>query len=498
MRLLWMAAAAAAWLLVGAGPANATWYRAESRHFNVYGEGPAESVKSYAAKLEDFDSVLRRYHGLTGNEPVTHKLDVYLVSSESEFHRIYPNAQAIGVYVSSPDDIFAVAVRNEPGMGDDTMFHEYVHHFMLQYFPSNYPAWLIEGWAEYFATTVINGKQVDVGKVNQARAQSLFDTWVPMNVLLGSTTETIRPEQSFNFYAEAWLLTHFMLADNKRKDQLVAYMRAVNDGVSPVTAMETATGESLGALEKQLRAYTRGHLTFVRIDRASVPTAAITVTRLPDAADDLLVDVQKMKARVAKAEQPDLLKRVRAKASKHPGDKLAQLALARAEIQYGDRSAGEGILTRYLQSDGADLDALLLLANSYLDQAEKAKDYDTALAFNAKAKTLLVKAYAVDPNSYQVLYAYTRTHRIDPNYPDENTLNALLLSQQLAPQVEDIRLAAAAGLISRRRDDDAVALLTPLANSPHGGEEAEAAKKLLAQVKANRDAETAKASPAAP
>ena len=36
---------------------------------------------------------------------------------------------------------------------DVILFHEYVHHFMLQHFSVAYPAWFVEGYAELFSNT---------------------------------------------------------------------------------------------------------------------------------------------------------------------------------------------------------------------------------------------------------------------------------------------------------------------------------------------------------
>lgn len=481
-----------------ASGAQAAWYRAESKHFVVYGSGQPDSVRAYAERLEGFDGVLRRFHGLKDDAPVAHKLGVYVVGSFYEFQRFLPSQNIGGVYIAAPDDIFAVAIDSPDIEGEENVtFHEYTHHFMDQYFPYSYPAWLQEGWAEYFGTTVVNGTRIEVGKVSSDRAKVLANEWLPLETLLSSTAFTVKPTEMSAFYSEAWLLTHYMLANATRRTQLTAYMRAVEGGASPVDAMTQVTGEDLRTLTGHLKDYAQGGFLFTRIDRPRPQPADVTVTQMPPSADDLLMDYQRMNTDVAKPLQPALLARVRDKARKYPGDRLAELALARAEIQYGDRSTGEAILQRRVQTDAPDLETLVLLAHSYLEDAGKTKDSAAAEHFNTEARKLLVKANAIDANSYQVLYAYAMSHSMDADYPNENTLNALLLAQQLAPQVDDVRLAAAGGLIAHRRTDEAIALLTPLANSPHGGEGAEAAQKLLAQL-GGPNAQMAKAPPAAP
>jgi hypothetical protein len=159
-------------LLLG-GVAKAEWRRAESQHFIVYGRGD-KAVREYAAQLEDFDDLLRRLHGRPKDELTPRKLPVYLVSDLAELQRVEPRLErAAGVYFPAPGEVFVMAVREgvtddrDQNKGDDALLHEYVHHFMLQYYPSAYPAWLVEGYAEYYMTADLSAKRLVVGGVNR-------------------------------------------------------------------------------------------------------------------------------------------------------------------------------------------------------------------------------------------------------------------------------------------------------------------------------------------
>lgn len=472
----------------GASAAQAKWLRAETAHFVIYSDGPESNLRWFAADLEDFDALLRTAHGLDPAAPPARKLDIYLVAGSNDLSRVMPGASdtLAGVYRANLGDIYAVAIRGERGSshGQRFLFHEYVHHFMLQNFHAAYPAWLVEGYAEYFGATRIEPNRIEIGVAPEGRARNLTSLpWLPLSQVAGLAPpppgEGGRSARAM-FYAESWLLTHYMLSDPARKARLADYTVAVSGGADPVTALETALGMDLTAAEKTLRTYLRS-TPGIRYDRPERAPVSLTLTVLPPSADALLLEGQRLKSGVPKAEQAAFLQLIRDRAARFPDDRLAQLTLARAEVTFGDRSAGEAILTRRLAVDARDVDALWLMALSRLfagnaDRANRAALY-------AEAGPWLGKAFAVDPNRYQILFDFAQSRSLTPGYPSDNTLTVLLKAHDLAPQVAPVTLGTARALMKRGRFDAAIALLTPLANNPHGGALAGVAQRLIAQAR---------------
>lgn len=495
---------------LGAGPAQARWLKAETARFVVYSDGDEAGLRAYAQKLEVFDDMLRVRHGLSGSgEPAPRKLSVYLVRGDDELKRVWPGAGfgTGGFYAASAQDVYALAMRGErqrqnvtgkrqeqgEAVGyltpDQVVFHEYVHHFMARYFAYGYPSWLFEGYAEYFMMTDVAADHVDVGLPNNGRG-----IWIgadaawkkpSMRDLLGKSLDKIDEDDRIAFYARAWALTHYLMSEPTRQTQLMAYMKAVGAGADPVKAMEAATGLSPEALEEKVRAYVKGGLNYRRYKRTAAADAAVTVSELPPSADDLLLEsVALGEPRLLKDEdRARLLKTVRARAAAWPGDRLAELTLARVEILAGDRKAGEALLERRLAAEPNDVEALELAGSARLDDgdADKARTRD----LYAQAAPLIAKAFQLDPDRYQTLLAYARMRRVlDAPYPSDNTLEALLAALEFAPQVSTVRLDAADGMMRRGRGRDAAAILAPLANDPHGGEDAARAREMLKQIAA--------------
>lgn len=474
----WLACALAfAAVLVAPAAAEAKWLRVESPRFVVYGDVAEAAARTYILELESFDSMLRLLHGLPDKAPPT-KFTVYLVKNRSDLRRVWPDVgdNVGGFYMAGTEDVFAVAAVGRDG--SNVIQHEYVHHFMLQYFPYGYPAWLIEGYAEYYGTTDVRGDVIEVGEPSAGRVSELdhFD-WLPMSTVLNKG-----PSETRNgpYYAQAWLMTHYFMSDPERYKQLQAYIRAVGKGENSAAAMERITGLTSTSLARALRVYPRPGWKYNRYTRHDFVVPAVTVTALTPADEAVLLEAQLVKRGTGKEHQAPLIEKLKRAVATYPGARLPQVTLAHAQISFGDRAAGETILRQLIAADPRDFEALEFLAESRRYAGDE--DEANAAAYYRESEKLIGQAYKVDPNRFQTLYAFTESQRRDPDYPSKNTLEALLLAQEMAPQVEQITIEAARGLMRHKQYDLAVRLLTPVANDPHGGQAGELAASLLKQI----------------
>jgi tetratricopeptide (TPR) repeat protein len=497
-----------AWAANSSGDeAKGRWTRAESPHFTVYGDVTPTQLKDYVVKLERYDGLLRFLHGMPLDGDAVRKLPIYLVISKTGFETVIPGLGdgVGGFYVPSPNDVFAVALRER--QSDHVIQHEYVHHFMLRYFPYGYPAWLTEGYAEYFGSAVIDDNKIQVGR-NAMRGGDLRNgPWVSMEKVLSKRPfELTGGSEPPMFYAQAWLLTHYFMSDPARYQQLQAYMKAVGGGADPIKAMTEVTGMSPGKLQIELRGYMMGALKFTDYTVSNLPTPEIKLSPMPAAADDLLLVSQGLRRaglfgqdeeidedapgatakRIAeykedlKAWGQGLLTQARRGAERYPDAPLARLTLARAELTYGDREAGLKLADAYAAAypddpEGFELAGLGRMAIGDRDPARREALYK-------EAGLKMGQAFKLDPDRFQTLYGYALSRKLDPKYPSDNVLNVLDKAHELAPQVPDITLTEAQALIARGQNADAIALLKPVANSPHGGKTAKQAKALLQKI----------------
>ncbi len=478
-----VAAVAAVWAFA-ATAAEARWLKAESARFIVYSDGDEKTLRGYVQKLETFDTLLRLLHGLPPDEAPPRKLPIYLVRSVSQLQFVQPalGDSTAGVYMASSEDIFALAIRSRSE--DDALMHEYVHHFMLQNFPYAYPAWLVEGYAEFYMTMDANAEHVTWGEFNENRGHWLMSgRWIPLRELLVKTGGDMKRDTAVAmYYAQSWLVTHYFLSDDERRKQLDAYLREVGAGADSITAMETATGQKIDALDKTLKAYMNGKLGYKRVSASRFPTAAVTVTQLPASAVDLLLLNQRLK--VAGTDREKTLKLARQAAAKHPGDPTARLMLGHGELHFGDRAAGVAALRDLLADHSDHVEAMQFLAGELLRDLGEGKGDEKAL--RAEANALLVRAYKLDPDDFRTLELAARLREGQPGYPNDNDMQLWLSAYNLAPQLGTTRMGTARAMMHRGEFKEAILLLGPMANSPHGGAWADHARTLIDRAKAGQ------------
>ena len=140
-------------------PAEAAWLRAETENVILMGNVDEPVLRAFGRKIERFHALLEGYFGKPPSTVKAPKLPVYLVRNETEFRKAMPGVRrnVAGKYVARADGIVAIAWVGRQGRGhlNYVLFHEYAHHFMFQRSNGAYPAWFIEGFAEYFSPSSV-------------------------------------------------------------------------------------------------------------------------------------------------------------------------------------------------------------------------------------------------------------------------------------------------------------------------------------------------------
>jgi len=476
---------------LGAAPAAAQdgrWLRAETAGFIVYGAVSERAVSGLAEELETFDGLLRRMTNAPAERSPT-KLEVYLVS-EDEFEQIFPTMgdSIAGLYSARVDQIAAFAIHRDGAYSDnDTLFHEYAHHFMFQHFANAYPAWYVEGFAEFVAPTVLGTERITLGRSREGRFYTLRnDQWMPMERLITASPFQLNGEDRQIFYAQSWLFTHYIFLTPGKTAQFQAYLRALRLGEEPIAAFQAGFGVTPQEMMTELRRYYRSDPNALALMRpAQVDLSRMRLTRLPASADALLPLYTRIRYGVPDADAASVLNRVRTLAGNAPTDRFAALTLALAEVRLGETARARAVLTPYLEANPEDVEALYAMGLSYLEESDEA-DGETRGGLQAQARRYFGRAYQRDANHVPSLYRYAQSYdgamMDQPTW--ENYLNVLLLAQQFAPQIDEISINTASVLMSHDRHAEAIPLLRAVAFDPHGGGNAGVAREMLEQAEA--------------
>jgi hypothetical protein len=457
-------------VLVGAPQsARAEWLKAETEHFIIYGDTSEGEIREYARKVERFHAMLERFMPPRNASIIAPKLDIYITNGLSEMRQVWPDMPdtVAGFYSRSYDGIYAVS--DERRGGDETLFHEYAHHYMYQHQNEAYPGWFVEGFAEYFAPSDMRMGQIRYGLWRDGRVLSLTQgQWVPMEDVLRSKLATVSASRRGAYYAQAWLLTHYMLGSPERQRQMSAYLAAVGRGADPVEALNQHAGMTPEQLTRNLRSYLGRGITTYKLGEA-LPVATVEVSRLPRSAGEALWLALRASRDMPEDERAALLTRANAVAARYPGDLLAGLALAKAQRAGEEPTAALTTLEALIAAHPENAEARWLIATVLLDQAEEAEDAGGASALRRQAQRHLAVAYEQDPMDFRVYRALARARRGAANYPNDSDFATLESAYALAPQLPSNGVDYAAALMERGRNLEAVVVLAPLANNPHGG-----------------------------
>jgi len=457
-------------------PVRAGWLLAETENFRVYGDMSENKLRERAALLEDYRNLLLILTNVKiDKDAPTPRLDVFLVKSISDsspFAKLRPNIA--GFYSATANG--TVAYANENVMGTDAFLHEYAHHFMLSVTGGAYPRWYLEGFAEYLMTATFTPDRITWGDAHLGRAQNLaYLQWLPTEKVLANSYRHKIREEGAMFYAQSWALTHYLFQVGEGK--LDAYLKDVGRGVDPVAAFKARIDPDIGHFNKKLRGYlgSRKFKAF-QARRVKANPATVRILALQAAADDLLLPLaalEYMEPAEGLAEKAAEL--VDKAAARHPDDPMAARALALLALRYGSPEVAASRLDALLQASPNDPELLLWRAQAVPKDTPEGR---------RETQALLVKAFKIAPEDWRVLHAYAllRGARTEPLSAAD--LEVLAEAWALAPQVEAVVLDYAIALVQLDRFANAVKVLKPVANSPHGGQLAAYAAKLMEYAEA--------------
>jgi hypothetical protein len=466
-------------LVLGSGAAAAEWHLAETEHFRVYSKGSAQALERQAVVLEDYRAMLDALTTRKADATVEPKLDIYLLSGIGESRPLGTMSRGIAGFYQATSGRIAAYSTADDSYAQQILLHEYAHHYMLGTAGNiAYPRWYSEGFAEYFGLAQFAPTRIDVGVGNVGRGDWLaYSEWMPIDRVI--TGKFKRGLDVPRFYAQSWLMTHYLLRTPGMADKLTAYLQAITAGEDDVAAFRDKIMQPTD-MQTELRRYlSERKMTMTSYTRSPKTAAEVKVRTLPAAADPMLLLLANLEFGLSQDQRDRAVKRVREQAARFPGDPLAERTLAYAEMRYGDKAAGIALLDKLLVAEPSDPTLL-----RWRGEAEWPRDGAPDQAQGKAARKYLARAFKLDPGDWRTLYLYAMVEDPYVRRLDPGTLDVLLRAHQLAPQVDEIGLATAVALVRADRVTDAIKVIEPIAHSRHVGPITEAMEPMLAQLKA--------------
>lgn len=235
----------------------ADWVLVNTEHFSIVSNTSPERAKLIAYKLEQYRYALSQLMPeLVATAPVPSRVQVHRDSSSysTSIGKSVGVTTTISGYFQPGIDM--ISVNDLFNISDNVSFHEYIH--LLNRFDNEYPLWFTEGIAQYFETFEITGQKVHIGEITTSKINSLkMGNLIPLKKLLAihNYSEITRDYSIDTFYAQAWLLTHYLMMNDNRRTQLVQFLELLKAGKSGEMALTAAFQSNAERLDEELKNY---------------------------------------------------------------------------------------------------------------------------------------------------------------------------------------------------------------------------------------------------
>ncbi len=246
------------------------WIEVRSPNFTVISNAGDKEARKVADQFEQFREVFHTTFP-TLRVDLGKPLIIFAVKNEDSLKSLIPayweqkgRMHPQGIYVPGEERHF-VALQTDVQTENpyQIVYHEYTHAIMNLNF-RGLPVWLNEGLAEFYANSVIQDKNVEVGKASPYHLQTLQqEQLIPIDALLSAKENSPfynEANHASMFYAESWAIVHYLMLDPEaRKRQLLkTFMTDWDASGNSVDAAQKTFGD-LKQFGAAMQSYARQH-----------------------------------------------------------------------------------------------------------------------------------------------------------------------------------------------------------------------------------------------
>jgi tetratricopeptide (TPR) repeat protein len=440
---------------------DSQWMEIQSPHFSVVTDAGEHRGREVAMRFEQMRGVFGTLM-VKANVNLPVPLQIVAFRNTKELRQFAPlwngkPTQVSGLFQGGDDRSF---IMLDMGVENPwtVVFHEYAHQLMNGNLAVQMDPWFEEGFAEYFSSIEVDGKEARVGKVpefeyqvmqheNSIRIADLF------KIQQNSQTYNESGDHRTVFYAESGMLVHY-LYDNQLLPKLSTYFNLKDKKVSVEDAIQQAFGMSAPQFDKVLRDYvSSGRYRYYPVPTpANIDSKTYTVKPLsvPDSSA-ILADIHLHSRDYLDQSMTEFQSVLKA----DPNNAAACRGLGYAYMQKRDFDQAGEYFRRSSQADSKDprvhyYSALLMSREgSFADRSElpvMTNELETSIA--------------LDPNfgDAYALLAFAQAYGPDPAKSLETMRKAVLIN----PRNENYQYNLAQMYLTNQKFDAAIALLENL------------------------------------
>lgn len=438
------------------------WVQVKSPNFTVITDAGEKRGRDVALHFEQMRAV---FGALFNKAKITTSQPMYIIAFRNtrEFRAVCPlwngKPEQLAGYFQPGNGVTYISLDSSLEDKWRVVFHEY-GHFLLNSNLQDAPPWFDEGFAEYFSTVDIRGKDFVYGNMPQGDVQILQQyKWLPIDQLFSVKHDSPyynEHNRQTIFYAESWLaVSHYWFNPPYRK-QIITYLQIENQ-MPADEAIQKAFGMDPKTLDNEFRRfYATGQLGLYK---GAMPPG---IDKLPMDAKpmdeiDARAHVAELKLQM-KDHHAEAVQEFEAILKEKPDQPVALRGLAYAALLAGDKEKASAYFRKVttIQSDDPHL---YYFSAMLLSQLDARQNKDSAIEMQKD----LERAVQLDPNfadAYGLLaLAFTWQGKREEAIPPAE--KAVLLS----PRSETWAMNLAGFYANAKRYDDAIKVAGALTKS---------------------------------
>ena len=397
------------------------WTEIRSPNFDIITDAGEKRGREAAFRFEQMRAAFDHIFSVKVSTPVPLQIAAFRSNKElSHFAPLWKGKpiDVAGFFVPGEDRQF-IALELTSTEGYEIAFHEYTH-LLIHATVGEVPLWMDEGLAEYLSTLKMDKEHIYYGDVPMGKSYVLSSNrWMKIEQLFSVQHESAeyneRGDHRSVFYAESWLVMHYLMTTNTLHNAFV-YKRLVMEQHLPVAeAVQRAFGMTPAEFDKALDAYIHHGGRKWSVPGAQVaPVESYTSHPISEIdADAILADLH--------LHEPDYgaqaVTEFQQVLEKQPNNAIAQRGLGYALLRKGDYAKAKEHLKAAIAGGGADARTHYLYALLLVRQGSEGDEHTFKLSNSADIDVAELKkeaqaAIALDPNfadAYNLLaYAQAR------------------------------------------------------------------------------------------
>jgi hypothetical protein len=250
------------------------WMEIHSPHFSVVTDAGEKRGRDVAVRFEQMRAV---FGSLMVKAKVNTPIPLQIIAFRNgkELRQFTPiwqgkSTELAGLFQGGSDRCFIMLDMSVENPWQ-VVFHEYAHQLMNGTLPVQLDPWFEVGFAEYFRSIVVDGKEADVGRIPDDEYYVLeHNGWMKIADLLRvqqySKTYNESGDHRTVFYAESGMLVHFIY-DNSLVLKVGDYFDLIRNKHVPVEdAIQQVFSMSAAQFDKTLHNYeSGGHFKYYKL-----------------------------------------------------------------------------------------------------------------------------------------------------------------------------------------------------------------------------------------